>query len=182
MAATALQCFREGVSQYGLPSRVRGECGVENYDVARFMIATRGINHGSFITGRSVHNTRIERLWREVNRVVNSYYSELFKHMEHHGILDSTFEVDICALYFVFLPRITRSLAEFTMQWNYHGMRTARQSSPLALWNYGMVFNINNVEITPGDISSYSIDYEIFSCECEDGSIVVPENQFQLTE
>ena len=112
---------------------------MENYDVAKFMISNRGANRGSFLTGRNVYNTRIERLWREVNRVVTSHYSAIFKHVEHHGILDSTSELDMCVLHYVFLLRIALSLAEFTVHWNYHGIRTVGHSSPLALWNYGMV-------------------------------------------
>ena len=90
LATTALQYFQQGVSKYCVPSRVRDDCGVENFDVARFMISNRGTNRGSFITGRSVHNSRIERLLREVNRLVNSHCSAIFKHMEHQGILDAT--------------------------------------------------------------------------------------------
>ena len=122
-AVTALQYFQEEVRKYGLPSRVRGDCAVENVDAAKFMISNRGTNRGSFITRRSVHSTRIERLWREVNRVVTSHYSAIFKHMEHYGILDSTCEVDMFVLHYVFLPRIANSLEEFTVQWNYHGIR-----------------------------------------------------------
>ncbi len=40
--------------------------GGENVDLAHFMVLLRGEGRGSHLTGRSVHNQRIERLWRDV--------------------------------------------------------------------------------------------------------------------
>lgn len=181
LSSTVVELFQEGVNRFGLPRRVRGDRGVENVQVARFMISSRGINRGSFIAGRSVHNTRIERLWREVNRVVNSYYSGIFRHMEEHGILDSTNEIDICALHFVFLPRIAKSLDEFTLQWNYHGMRTAAHNSPLALWNAGMLIG-GDFDASTECLNHYGIDYDILPHSYPDNSVVIPDNLLQLTE
>ena len=77
---------------------------MENFEVARFMILNRGTLRGSFITGRSVQNSKIKRLEREVNRLVTSYYSAIFRHMELIWILDSTSELHFFILHYVFQP------------------------------------------------------------------------------
>lgn len=70
-AETMLAAFKRGVLDFGLPSKVRSDKGGENVLVCAFMMAhpLRGENSNPFITGRSVHNQRIERLWRDVYRV-----------------------------------------------------------------------------------------------------------------
>jgi hypothetical protein len=62
-AETVLNLFLTGVSRYGLPPRVRTDKGGENVGIAQFMLNhnLRGPGRSSHITGRSVHNQRIER-------------------------------------------------------------------------------------------------------------------------
>ena len=64
LAATVLHLFIGAISIHGLPSRVRTNFGVKNFDVARFMLdcPVGGINRVSFIAGTTLQNQCIEGL------------------------------------------------------------------------------------------------------------------------
>lgn len=138
-AETVYEAFQNATRCFGIPSRVRSDYGGENVKVARFMIEQRGTGRGSMITGRSVHNQRIERLWRDLFTGCISIYYYLFRSMEEDGLLDCDDSTALYALHYIFLPRINRHLQLFTESWNNHPLRTQRNQTPMQLWISGIL-------------------------------------------
>ena len=81
--------------------------------VAHHMIHHRGSERRSVLVGSSVHNQRIERLWRDMHRCVTSLFYRLFYYLGHHGHLDPISDTHLYAVHYVYLPRINRALRQF---------------------------------------------------------------------
>ncbi len=62
------------------------------------------------LVGSSVHNVRIERLWRDVRRSVVEKYRSILTLLEEENILDPDNCIDLYCLQKVFVPRINVDL------------------------------------------------------------------------
>ena len=142
-ASTVLKSFLQAVKKYGLPSRVHSDKGGENVDVSLHMLShpTRGQGRGTMIVSKSVHNKRIERLWRDLFFQKTSTFYQLFYHLEDCGVLDITNELHLFALHYVFVPRINAQLSEFVDGWCTHKLSSAKHKTPIQLWIMGMQRN-----------------------------------------
>lgn len=143
-ATTVLSCFQRATTEWGYPSRVRADNGGENVAVGEHMIWFRGENRGSFLTGPSTRNTRIERLWRDVVESVVTIFTSLFLFMEGNNLLDPGSDNDMFALHYVFLPRVQRLLDRFVQCFNMHSVSTERNRTPRQLWASGCLSNFNS--------------------------------------
>lgn len=130
-ANTVLTTFLQAVTDHG----------VENVEVAWYMLThpSRGPGRGSYITGPSVHNQRIECLWRDVFVSCLYIYYSVFQYLEESGYLDLSDNVQLFCLHYVFKPRINAHLQNFTSSWNNHPIRTAGNRTPNQLWIGGLI-------------------------------------------
>lgn len=147
---TALSAFLDGVASYGLPLRVRTDQGGENALIAEYMVQQRGGGQGSIIMGRSVHNQRKERLWRDLFSGCVSYFYYLFYHLEAEALLDPDNEADILALHMTFLPKLQKQLESFRQGWCHHRLRMENNLSPHQLWLQGMLQQETDSDVMSG--------------------------------
>ena len=143
-ASTVLKSFLDAVEEFNLPSRVQSHKGGENVDIAKYMLdhPLRGPDRG-----RSVHNQRIKRLWRDLYFGCTHLFYSLFCAMEDAGILDPSSEVHLYALLYIYLPRLNRHLSEFVNAHARAPISSEHNKSPLQLWISGLlnVWNSNQL-------------------------------------
>ena len=152
-----MELFKDGVRRYQLPQRVRGDRGGENVLVADFMIQHRGIGNSSYIAGSSVHNTRIERLWRDMRTHTIQFYIVFFTFLETNHGMELGNLLHIYTLQYLFLPRINDELRQFIDIWNNHKLSTEHHRSPHQLLNDLSESTATAIHIDESD-TDYGVD------------------------
>ena len=125
-------------------------CSIEYSSIAFAPIYTVHVLHRSVFcflllfvistnsTGKSCHNQRIERLWRDVFGGCIVLFYELFSNLERCGILDPNDDIQLWCLHHVFIPVINSHLTNWKNSWVHHPLRTERNTTPMQLWITGL--------------------------------------------
>ncbi|KAK6165736.1 hypothetical protein SNE40_022601 [Patella caerulea] len=156
-AESVLEAFTSAVDEWGLPERVRSDKGGENVKVAEFMLVNKGV--GCFIAGRSVHNQRIERLWREIWTGCSSFFYQLFNYMEDNNILNIVNDLHMYALHLTFKGRIQHHLDQLRHALTRRPLRTERNKTPLQLWIQGQMMDPVSCQ-NQDELDNYGIDFD----------------------
>ena len=127
-----------------------------------------------------MHNTRIERLWRDVFTSVSSSYYTVFCDLQQMGALNPENEADLFGLHYIFVPRINASLKSFQSAWNSHPLSTENNRSPLHLYTaYSFGSSLFDEVIDP---STYGLDPDIPAANDQDiESVIVPDTNISLS-
>ena len=123
---------------------------------------THSIIENPMLVGSSVHNVRIERLWRDTFHCALSVFHQVFHHLEECGKLDPLSEQDLFCLHFVYIPRISKALDMFKTGWNNHAITTENCKTPLQMFTRGTIAHgpqppqstIHSNSNSPVDVSS----------------------------
>ncbi|KAF7972873.1 hypothetical protein HWV62_7994 [Athelia sp. TMB] len=166
-ASTVMELFRCCMDEHGVPSRVRGDHGTENLEVAAWMEQYRGSNRGSYIWGRSVHNTRIERLWYDITHGYGQHWKNFFYDLEIHHGLNPQVPEHIWLLHHLFLDAVNSDAQAWMQAWNRHKLQIKgeRARSPKDMFFFSTVQDgprglqpHDDIEIDP---NSYGVDWEV---------------------
>ena len=117
-AQTVLNLFIPATRRYRMPLKIRTDHGTENVSVAKYMLEFYGLDARPVITGKSVHNQRIERLWVDVFIYVTQQFYNVFRYLESDYNIDPGNEMHLFVLHYIFIPRINNMLEKFVESWN----------------------------------------------------------------
>ncbi|KAJ3974861.1 hypothetical protein EV361DRAFT_969607 [Lentinula raphanica] len=104
------------------------------------MMNRYGVERGSYIWGRSVHNVRIERLWRDVTQAFGLKWYNFFFDLEAEAGLLPDNDTHIWLLHVLFLAAIDQDAAEWAEGWNHHKVSfdgEERERSPKDMFFFG---------------------------------------------
>ncbi|KAG8916566.1 hypothetical protein FRC02_003747 [Tulasnella sp. 418] len=161
-ADTVLDLFLQATRDYCIPSRVRGDHGVENLRVAAFMELNKGVRRGSYIWGRSIHNIRIERLWVDVTAQFGHKWREFFMDLEIHHDLDVQNTNHKWLLHYLFLTDINKDASFFAEAWNHHKIKVkgGPSRSPAEMFFFdSLALGLRGDYLTAEQLREFGVDW-----------------------
>ncbi|KAL0059103.1 hypothetical protein AAF712_014174 [Marasmius tenuissimus] len=167
-SSTVLLLFWAACAIYGVPDRLRGDHGVENVWVAAFMEFARGYGRGSYLWGRSVHNTRIERLWVDMRANVSSTWDSRFTDLELNFGLEYQNVNHKWLLQHLFLEVINEEMTFWYHSWNQHkiAIKDGPSRSPEEMFGFDMLAqglrgdSLQNFPMTEEELELFGVDWE----------------------
>jgi hypothetical protein len=90
---------------------------------------------------RSVHNTRIERLWYDVTQGFGAKWKDFFSDLENTANLDVDNSAHIWLLHHLFLPLVNQDAFQWATDWNNHKLQLhgERNQSPAEIYFFSML-------------------------------------------